>query len=408
MPRFTLTQVLMAVALVGIVAALVKTDALARRYAVVSSLAISSDGQQLALVHSFAKDARLPSQEYNTNLQRAVHLLDYRTLRTRLTIEKSQIEFVQGPRPHSFALPTTEVQFFDDGRSLIVSGFPDVRARGFDCCSGKPLVGRRASILEAFETINIDDDLAMLAASNSNETCVLDTSFCGEFAYIVSTPPPFVPRSPIAFLHDPSRLVTIGVQRSGKSLGLQVWHIGTGNLLDERPFDNEFARPTDMVVANDNRLIVSSWDAIRVCDFAQVDGMQTIAKGFVSDLAIAPDGKELAAIIGGQIRRLDVRTLEPIWTSEPPFAATCVEYSLDSRYLVVGTQGGVLQLWDAITGKLEREVHFGRKQRLEIIAPYGALVLWCLMAIVLLWRRLRQRSAASMAPDVRKVTNTEI
>lgn len=75
MPRFTLTQLLMGIALVAILLLLTQSEGCGERYTIIECISFSSDGSRIAVSKLQARDARIPMKAYKADVSRTISLL---------------------------------------------------------------------------------------------------------------------------------------------------------------------------------------------------------------------------------------------------------------------------------------------------------------------------------------------
>jgi eukaryotic-like serine/threonine-protein kinase len=80
-----------------------------------------------------------------------------------------------------------------------------------------------------------------------------------------------------------------------------------------------------------------------------------------SDVALSPDGKHVAGVTGvgrlwsggKTIRSWEASTGKPVWSATAS-GMTCVTYVADGTFVVTGSDDGMLRVWNAGQGTLQR------------------------------------------------------
>lgn len=95
----------------------------------------------------------------------------------------------------------------------------------------------------------------------------------------------------------------------------------------------------------------------------------------LNDLAFSPDGKWLAALEADAIFLWDMGSNKLVWQHKPEISPTfkAIAFSTDGSQLATNTSSGLVQFWDASTGKLIAEYSLDQE---KIDNPYAKDVLW--------------------------------
>jgi hypothetical protein len=76
MPRFSLTQLFMGIALVGILLTLVQSEGCGKRYSQIECISYNPVGTRLLVSRLDARDARTPGKGYKSNVARKLSVFD--------------------------------------------------------------------------------------------------------------------------------------------------------------------------------------------------------------------------------------------------------------------------------------------------------------------------------------------
>jgi WD40 repeat protein/serine/threonine protein kinase len=171
----------------------------------------------------------------------------------------------------------------------------------------------------------------------------------------------------VAFSADSKRLVSWAVpkydpDKSRQDLGeIKVWELAGGEAI--MSLDRPASDLTIPGLSPDGKRLacVAEKGVLNVWDVAtrREAFVPENQQGPVSAVAFSPDGMELAAICGNEVRIWEAATGKPVRTFAGEFsssaysALTYLAYSRDGKRLTTGTRGGNwVKLWDAATGRL--------------------------------------------------------
>jgi WD40 repeat protein len=175
----------------------------------------------------------------------------------------------------------------------------------------------------------------------------------------------------VAFSADSKRLVSWAVPKYDPDKPTQnlgetiVWELANGKpimSLERPPNDG-----TDPRLSPDGKRLACRAEkgVLKVWDVETGRGVFVLRnlQDPVSAVAFSPDGTELAAICGKEMRIWEAATRKPVRTfpgefSYSPYSrSTYLAYSRDGKRLTTGTRGGSwVKLWDAATGGLLRTI----------------------------------------------------
>ena len=137
MPQFTLTQLLMTVALVAILLGMANSEGCGTRYCKVSDLAFSPDGKHLVAVQNTARRTNASLKDYLADVSRTISILDAATGKTERIVEQEKRSGYQGPAFGLYRDLQKVVAYGPQGKSLLVQQFGGGSVKSYDLLSGK-------------------------------------------------------------------------------------------------------------------------------------------------------------------------------------------------------------------------------------------------------------------------------
>jgi WD40 repeat protein len=173
--------------------------------------------------------------------------------------------------------------------------------------------------------------------------------------------------SNVAFSGDGRYMAVLGFFVGARSQTVQIWDLQAGARISElegigmdipilafAPGGGTVAglmpgavRQPGEVWFSENRLAL--WDTASGRRLQTV----TLPRVPVNTLCFSPDGKTLAAGVGGEARLFEAQTLAPLGALKQGDAAvTALAFSQDGKRLAVGDEGGRIRLWDVAARKL--------------------------------------------------------
>lgn len=255
MPRFTLSQLLMGVALIAIVLVFTQTEGCGTRYTMIETLSFTSDDSQIAVTKLSARDARTPFKFYKANVARTVSWLNVADGENRGLIHQDFKPGNSGPAFQLWHVGRTSVLCNPSNDHIAMSAFGggDV-TRNVD--TNKPTV---VSLQHPACNIAYSKSGRLLAASGMYELTVLNTEDDTVKMRVQANELPFLGASLMSFANDESQLIQVG------DSGVHVWDIPTAAhrstvIQGYEPWINAIA------VTPDNNLIVCSNDWVRRYD----------------------------------------------------------------------------------------------------------------------------------------------
>jgi WD40 repeat protein/serine/threonine protein kinase len=179
----------------------------------------------------------------------------------------------------------------------------------------------------------------------------------------------------ISFRADSQQIITCSEDRS-----LRLWDVASGRSLAS--FDGHMGFVHCVAFSPDGiRAASGSMDGtIKVWPAAAFDPQVTFrnGSGWVGTLAFHPDTSKVATAHNGDIRVWDPRTGEELWRVVGPrglLGRIALAFSGDGKILIASGPGGAVNLWDAASGQLVRElVRSATPISDSALSPDGSLV----------------------------------
>lgn len=137
MLRFTLRQLLGAIAVLTLVFAIVQAEGCGAGYTKIHSLAFSPDGKQLAVVKHNWRNANVHLKNYAANLTRTISLVDVESLSSITVVERQFRPGNQGPATEFLRQGRESLAYSGDGDSLFFLEFGGGKIQRFNLNSRK-------------------------------------------------------------------------------------------------------------------------------------------------------------------------------------------------------------------------------------------------------------------------------
>lgn len=369
MPRFSLKQLLMGTALLGVILVLFQSGGCGERFSKIETLEFSSDGSKILVAREDSRDAMAMRRYVQSELSRTVSWLDtetgdslgvvYRDLRGGSSIPKSwffdagrtpvacrpsndDVAMVDFAQPHlirilrqsadsnwEFTHPVENVAFSSSGRLLVAYG------------SG------------GFTVLDTETEAVVLE-------CPAGAQYCHDYCNLAFTP-------------DESTLVTVGFD------DIFLW-----NLESKKPSSISLGGTSmvSFVGATNERVLVGESDQIRQYDLSGT-WMGLLGEDGCCTCDISENGSVFASIDEEGIRLFDLKRNERL--KSIPFAwPWCFALSSDGRRIAVGGRDGQVTLLDAETGEKLWVSKAPGSYRVPWTLPVALLLVWW---FVLRWIR---------------------
>ena len=185
----------------------------------------------------------------------------------------------------------------------------------------------------------------------------------------------------VAFTPDGKALVS-----GSWDMTLRLWEIRTGKEIRRfighnqppapKGYTNKINSVTSLAVSPDGAFIVSGGggkdETVRLWEVRTGRELRKYnLDSRVTSLAFSPDGKTVVAGVGpfgrGSVRLINVASLGEILAINQNQDTLSVSFSPDGGHIASGDRDGVVRLWDAVTGKLQRS-YSGETGRVSAVA----------------------------------------
>jgi WD40 repeat protein len=374
MPRFTLSQLFMGIALIAIALAFTQTEGCGRRFAMIESISFSSDDSRIVVTKLNARDARTPMKIYKANVSRTVSWLDVSTGKTGGVIHQDFKAGNCGPAFRLWRVGRISALCNPSNDHVAMSAFGggDI-TRYFDVA--KPKV---VSLKHPAFNLTYSRSGRFLAASGNCELTVLDTENDTVVMRIQANDDPFLGASLMSFTNDDTGIILAG------DSGVHAWDIAAATqrstvIQGREPWIRAIA------VAPDDTLVVCSDECVRRYDIGG-KAVATLADKGAYLCSIAGDGKRLAVAHDGHVTiyNLDANTA---LDSLPLGGTTALALSSNGNELAVGDYNGRVKLIDRGTGAQRWSSNPPGRHRWPWTLPGVFLVAWIYVA----WRLSRRQ-----------------
>ena len=382
MPQFTLSQLLMGMALIAIILAFTQSEGCGQRRTVIESLSFSSDDSRIAVTKLDARDANTPNKGHKANVARTVSWLGVADGSHRGIIHQDFKRGNRGPAWEFWRLGRTSALCnpSNDHVAMLAFGGGDVT------CNVDTAQASKVSLTAPALNIAFSRSGRFFAASGHDEVTVVDTKEGTVRMHVQSNGQPFVDGSLMAFTSDESRIVLVGYS------GVHVWHIPTST--QRFTVIQELEVPLNAIaVTPDDQVIVCSDKWVRRYDF-QGRIVATLADKGAYACSIARDGNRLAVCTRGDLHHhyydgdlriydLNSNRMLRSWSGQ---SAAAVALSSAGEEIAVGDFHGRVALFDTATGERRWYSTPPGRYRWPWTLPAAVFVAWAYVA-----RRLSRR-----------------
>lgn len=376
MPRFSVMQLLMGMALIAILIVFTQAEGCGTRYSMVESLSFSSDDSRILVTKLTARDAQTQGKAYKSNVARTVSWLDASTGEVRGVIHR---DFKPGNSGPAF-------QYWWMGRTSVICN-PGNDQIAFCAFGGGDLIyGADPSTSKPIPLANYAANLAIsrsgrwLASSGMSQLTVWDTSTNNITMQTQADDLSFLKAALMSFNVDESRLITVG------DSGACIWDARTGLQIATMPIGQErmvraiAVMPDDSVVACSDTWIKRYDLSGKLLNKIDHGGIVCVASHIKNTLVISSDDTiTLCDVTSGEI----IRTL-------PISGAASLALSADDQLLAIGDYDGRVSLVNLSNGERRWVANPPGQHRWPWTIPIAALLAWCWSAYRLA-NRAKQR-----------------
>jgi WD40 repeat protein len=392
--QFSLTQLLMAITLVSILMALVRSEGCGRRYSMASSLDFSPDGKRLVVARYDARDANVPLKGYKADASRTISIVDVESASVVDIVEHVLEPGNRGPAFGLYWPGRQSVVFGADADTVFLQDFRGTKVTPYVLSTRQcrqPLIDDSQFVLH----LAISPDRMLLAMGHAPGVVLCDTRSGTEHLRITTDDMPFLGSPLMAISADRTLIATAGVETD-------VWNAKDGSRVISR-------RPPILDLADamafspvDHTLAIVTGGSLCVWDIDRNQERQLLRRS-VRTAAFSPDGKQIAAGQDNEVVLVDVATSQPVSEVRYIDGAISVAYSPKGDVIAIGESDGDVVLWYPDSGRVRRITVPGGQGYVRL-APFAALVLWGLAAWYISARRnnsflLRKRRVGQANQD---------
>lgn len=367
MPRFSLTQLLMGMALVAILLVFTQSEGCGTRYSTIEALSFSSDDSQILVTKLTARNARTPMKLYKSNLARTVSWLDRSTGAGRGMVHQDFKPGNSGPAFRHWWVGRTSVVCNPTDDRIAFSGFG-----GGDLTYGaRQTPPTTLPLAQPASNLSISKSGRFVAASGMYHLTVVDTSTLKPAMQKQVGDSPFLGASLMAFNSDDTLLVTVG------DADAQVWDLATATQTATLPIDPE-SLVRSIAVMPDDSVVICSDSSTNRYDLTG-SPLNTISEtgGYV---CAASRTSNILAISDGETVRLCDVTNGAITRTLSTSGVMSLAVSSDDKYLATGDYDGNVVLYDLLTGTQKWVSTPPGRHRWPWTIPAMILGVWCWIA----------------------------
>jgi WD40 repeat protein len=380
--RFSIKQLMMAVALIAILLVFWRTEGCGTRSSAIESLSFSPDGARLLVSRIDARDARRPGKAYLADVARTVSILDAIAGDVSFVLCQDVRKGNQGPafRFWRFGATTASAHFDSSGTRIVVQEFGGGRVSLYSADrSGPPrvLVGAGADSLR----LAVSQSAPLVAVCAGGHVAVVDLEDDRVLCRITPAWPAYFVFA--SFSPDGTLLA------ASSGMGVDAWDARTGAHLHQVIAEN--VEPPELAIAfrDADTILVGSGAGLAEYTLAGQSRVLPPYADACAGIAVSRDGGRVAAAryddvdIYGEKRDAIVRI-------PTPQTATAIALSPDGTWLAIGDSTGRVALYDAVSGRQSWTVSAPGRYRPPWTAPAAALVVWMLICGGLAMRSLRR------------------
>ena len=397
-PRFSITQLLMATALVGIVLTFLQTEGQIHYGTYIESIGFLSNGEQLAVAKLNARHP-IPTTglSYRGKFALTVSILQANNgIATPICSESKFSGYGTARLLSNFGKSSIATVSSSNELYILKFGASDeVSIHSIDT----DLPARKIAMPDYFMSFTLSPDRSRIGISHFNELAVLDIATA---KYIMHKPDwrysPTLGAVPMSFSDDGALLAAGGYD------AMEVLDLANGT----RGFVVEseglpFSLPVQFV-PHRSMLAVGVKNGVELYDLQGQLVHHLTFSGPCRAIAASSNGKFVAAAYESGVALFDIDVMEQVWSSnwnDP----SCLAFSPDGTQLAVGDFNGLVSLVDVATGDQLWQVSPPSAENWTWTIPYALLGAWSIACIYLAWRKTR---ANVVRPAVRIVAKASV
>lgn len=398
--RFSLTQLLMATALVPIVWMFTQAEGCGKRISLMESISTSSDGSQLMFSRVCGRFANVPGKIYWADLSRTITVFN-RTDQTLQIVHQDYLRGNQGPAKSELRLGRTSSVLNPDGKTIVFHDFGGGAVQTLATDSDAPPQSLPSGPDEYVLNLAISKSGRFIATCDYDGLSVWQKQkklfrvhlYGGSWLHAAR----------VAFSYDDRMLAAIEKKKQPQVktqhdykpsvYGVRVVSTSAGNSIEEfeLPPGEE---PIFIEFVPDGTLIVGTRSFVRHYD--RSGNILSVIPGSeeIDAIAVSRGGKYVALARSGEsgasVRVVDMK--EMTWTDIPrKHGATALAFLPDENTIVHGGNDGIATASRIATGETVWCLGVPGRLRPAWTTPAQALGVWVLVAIGISARRSRRQ-----------------
>ena len=384
--RFSLTQLLMGVALLAIGLLFLRTDGCGRRYSLIECLSFSPDGSRLAVTRIDCRDAQTSMKFYKANLSRTISLLDTQNGELLKIVHQDYRSGNHGPAFGYIYPGRVSAVFSPLNGSIVASEFGggELLFLPLGEQGGEPPA--RVATFGPCDNLAISPSGRYVATSGILGVTIFDVS--NGHVVVASIPTAyhaFIEGTPLLFFDDESRLAMLNRQQ------IEVWDLDTRQLVAPLALPTEFTEcfslaPGDTMIACDRNIA-------KRFDFSGQELTTYDNTDHVSRCLVSNDGTFVVFMNFNKVVVCDLQTGKRRHSFHRGYSSA-MAISPDGKSLAIGSQGNIITLIDLASGQVLWETSPPGRYRWPWTLPLGCLIVWTIIARFLARRTRRQTQIA--------------
>ena len=380
MRQFSLTQLLMFVALVAILLTLARSEGCGYRRSMIGSLEFSADGKRLLVARYDDHNAGVPNKGYVDEICRTISVIDVES-GTVTSIVDQVVKSYGSPVVPPLRAPRTA--FAEDDKAALIEELNGGELKLCDLETRQwrtPFAGHQQY---SFGFV-VSRNQKVVATSYDDAVELWDAKAGNQLLRIVAGCGPNL--TPLVGLSADGELVaTCG------SAGLQLWNVSDGTQLRTTSSIPAGTRAIGFSPVG-HTLAFSQSDRICLYDVDRNQTRDVPWNRMYSSIAFSADGNRLAVAAANrdEVMFVDGITGRALDRLSSPYL-TSIAISPDGNRIAIGDYGGSLRLWSPGRGSPPKQIVVpGRTNAYTWPLPFAALVIW---AGICYWIWVRRKRA---------------